>query len=83
MAELGSPTEAPEPAPAPQIGARGADDVALELMKFITVTTGYAKGAQSSPGFSGKSSGNRSAEEQAEALLELFIRCRRAVKEQK
>jgi hypothetical protein len=81
MAETGSPTEAPEPV-APQIGARSADEVALELMKFIAVTTGYAKSSHSSAGFSGKS-GNRSPEEQAESLLELFVRCRRAVRDQK
>jgi hypothetical protein len=82
MPETGSPTEALEPA-APQIGARSADEVALELTKFIAVTTGYAKGSQSSAGFSGKSAGGRSPEEQAESLLELFVRCRRAVREQK
>ncbi|MGC2659839.1 MAG: hypothetical protein WA324_17915 [Bryobacteraceae bacterium] len=53
------------------------DDVALELMKFIAVTTGYGKGT-SSAGFAGKAS--RSSEEYAEALLELFDRCRAAVK---
>jgi hypothetical protein len=82
MAETGSPIGAPENAPT-QAGARSADEVALELTKFIAVTTGYGKGSQSSAGFSGKASGNRSPEEQAEALLELFGRCRRAVKEEK
>jgi hypothetical protein len=82
MAETGIPTGAPENAPAPS-AARSADEVALELTKFIAVTTGYAKGSQSAAGFSGKTTGNRSAEEQADALLELFARCRRAVKEEK
>ena len=81
MAETGIPTGAPEAAPA-QAGARSADEVALELTKFIAVTTGYAKGSQSSAGFSGKANTSRSVEEQAEALLELFARCRRAVKEE-
>jgi hypothetical protein len=80
MDETGIPTGTPETAPAPG-GARSADEVALELTKFIAVTTGYAKGAQSSAGFSGKSGASRSAEEQAEALLELFERCRRAVRQ--
>jgi hypothetical protein len=53
--------------------------VAVELMKFIAVTTGYGKAPQSSAGFSGKPVA-RSAEEHAEALLELFERCRRVVK---
>jgi hypothetical protein len=82
MAETGIPTGALENAPA-QNTARSADEVALELTKFIAVTTGYGKGSQSSAGFSGKASGNRSAEEQADALLELFARCRRTVKEEK
>ncbi len=58
--------------------ARSKDDVALELMKFIAVTTGYGKSTGSSAGFSGKPV-TRTAEEQAEALLELFDRCRRVV----
>jgi hypothetical protein len=47
-------------------------------MKFIAVTTGYGKGSATATGFSGKPAG-RSAEEYAEALLELFERCRTVV----
>ncbi|HUI56168.1 MAG TPA: hypothetical protein VLY04_14430 [Bryobacteraceae bacterium] len=61
--------------------ARSADEVALELMKFIAVTTGYGKASQASTGFSGKPQ-TRSAEEHAEALLELFERCRKVVKKE-
>ncbi len=61
--------------------ARGKDEVALELMKFIAVSTGYAKPAQTGAGFSGKAA-VRSPEEQTEALLELFERCRRVVKKE-
>jgi hypothetical protein len=50
------------------------------MMKFIAVTTGYGRGSQSSAGFSGKP-GTRSPEEHAEALIELFQKCRRVVKE--
>jgi hypothetical protein len=83
MAEIGIPTEVPETPPAAGAG-RSADEVALELTKFIAVTTGYAKGIQSSAGFSGKAAaGNRSVEDQAEALLELFERCRRVVRQEK
>ena len=53
------------------------DEVALELMKFITVTTGYGKGL-SATGFGGKAP--RSAEEYADSLLELFERCRSVVR---
>ena len=61
-------------------GGRSQDEVALELMKFVAVTTGYGKPTQASAGFSGKPAA-RSAEEHAEALLELFNRCRKVVKE--
>jgi hypothetical protein len=54
------------------------DEIALELMKFIAMTTGYGKGVPTA-GFGGKEKGGRSAEEYAEALLELFDRCRSAV----
>jgi hypothetical protein len=45
-------------------------------MKFVAVTTGYGKGAGAT-GFSGKP--GKPAEEYAEALLELFDRCRTIV----
>jgi ATP:corrinoid adenosyltransferase len=53
------------------------DEIALELMKFIAVTTGYGKGTPTA-GFGGKSP--RTSDEYAEALLELFARCRTAVR---
>jgi len=59
---------------------KNTDDVALELMKFIAVTTGYGKGTPTA-GFGGK--GQRSSEEYADALLELFERCRAVVKKPK
>lgn len=79
MAE--TPTaEATPAAPSSATGpARSADEVALELMKFIAVATGYGRSSQPSAGFSGKPV-TRSAEEQAEALLGLFEQCRRVVK---
>jgi hypothetical protein len=55
---------------------RSKDEIALELMKFIVVTTGYGRGSGSgAAGFSGKPT-NKSAEEHADALLQLFDRCR-------
>ena len=68
------------PSTTPAAGGRTKDEVALDLMKFIAVATGYGKATQSSTGFSAKPS-TRSAEEHAEALLELFERCRKALKE--
>ncbi|MCX6896955.1 MAG: hypothetical protein NTZ16_16015 [Verrucomicrobia bacterium] len=55
---------------------RNKDDVALELMKFVAITTGYGKGI-SGTGFGGKAA--KSSEEYAEALLQLFERCRDVV----
>lgn len=52
------------------------DEIALELMKFIAVTTGYGKGAPVA-GFGGKPS--KTAEEYADSLLQLFERCRDTV----
>jgi hypothetical protein len=79
MAELGPPPSAQEAAAAPAAGGgRSKDEVALELMRFIAVTTGYGKATQSTAGFSAKpSAGN--AEEQATALLDLFEKCRQAI----
>jgi len=54
-----------------------SDEVALELMKFIAVTTGYGRGTPIA-GFGGK--GPRSSEEFADSLLELFERCRVVVR---
>lgn len=60
----------------PSWPARGADDVALELMKFIAMTTGYGKGAGAA-GFAGKAA--KTPEEYADALLQLYERCRAVV----
>jgi hypothetical protein len=54
------------------------DEIALELMKFIAVTTGYGKGGTGATGFGSKA--GRSSEEYTDSLLELFARCRSAVK---
>lgn len=58
--------------------ARSKDEVALELMKFIAVTTGYGKGA-SGTGYGTSKASSRSPEEYADTLLELFERCRNVV----
>lgn len=64
-----------EPQRSPACGpGRSKDEVALELMKFVALTTGYGKGAPAT-GYTSKSS--RTPEEYADALLELYQRCRR------
>jgi hypothetical protein len=55
---------------------RTRDEVALEMMKFIAVTTGYGKGTGAA-GFTGKTT--KTPEEYAETLLQLFQRCRSVV----
>jgi len=62
--------------PAPPVRSR--DEIAVELMKFIAIQTGYGRGSTPAAGFSGRPAA-RTPEEHAEALLELFERCRRAI----
>jgi hypothetical protein len=54
--------------------ARSREEIALELMKFVALTTGYGKGAPAA-GYTGKIA--HTPEEYADALLELYQRCRR------
>lgn len=58
---------------------KSPDELALELMKFIAVTTGYGKGTTTT-GFGSK--GPRSSEEYADSLIELFERCRTVLRKQ-
>ncbi len=78
MAEPAPPAAAPENAAPPAGPARSKDEIALELMKFIAVATGYGKNATIGAGFSAKP-GAKTPEEQADALLDLFERCRKVV----
>jgi hypothetical protein len=55
---------------------KNRDEVALEMMKFIAVTTGYGRGVGAA-GFTGKTS--KTPEEYADALLQLFERCKTVV----
>ncbi len=76
MAEPGLFSDAAQDGGAQQPSGRSKDEVALELMKFIAVTTGYGKGAPAA-GYTGKPT--RTAEEYADALLQLYRRCREAL----
>lgn len=62
------------------LAERSRDEVALEMMKFIAVTTGYGKGV-SAAGFTGKAA--KTPEEYADALLQLFERCRAVIGKEK
>jgi hypothetical protein len=60
----------------PPSGGASKEEVALELMRFIAGTTGYGK-ASAAAGFGGKNP--KTPEEQVEALLNLYERCRGVV----
>ena len=60
----------------PAGGATSKEEVALELMRFIAVTTGVGK-TSTGAGFAGKAP--KTPEEQVEALLHLYERCRDVV----
>jgi len=77
MAELAPTNPEQETHSAPSGPGRSKDEVALDLMRFIAVTTGYGKASQSA-GFSAKPAAG-SSEAHADALLELYDKCRRAV----
>jgi hypothetical protein len=63
------------------VGARRNEDIALDLMKFIAITTGYGKTGAPGAGFSG--SADTKADEYAGQLLELYGRCLNAVQGKK
>lgn len=72
-----------EEAPATGSGAaRRNEDIALDLMKFIAMTTGYGRTAAGGVGFSGSGSAAK-PEDYAEKLLELYGRCLGAVNTKK
>ncbi len=52
------------------------EEVALELMRFIASTTGMGK-TSAGAGFTGKA--QKTTEEQVDALLQLYERCRGVV----
>jgi hypothetical protein len=56
--------------------ALNKDEVALELMRFIASTTGMGK-TSSGAGFAGKAP--KTTEEQVDALIQLYERCRTVV----
>ncbi len=57
---------------------RRNEDIALDLMKFVAMTTGYGRTTSSGVGFQGTGSAAK-PEEYAERLLELYGQCLNAV----
>jgi hypothetical protein len=62
------------------LGARRNEDIALDLLKFLTNTAGVGRPAVASTGFSGAAAPK--PEEQVNHLLELYGRCLKAVEGQ-
>ena len=58
-------------------GLRRTEDIALDMMKFIAMTTGYGKTGAPGAGFQGGTVNK--AEDYASHLLELYARCLSAV----
>jgi hypothetical protein len=60
-------------------GARRNEDIALDLMKFVAMTTGYGRTTSSGVGFQGTGAAAK-PEDYANHLLELYGRCLGAVR---
>ena len=58
--------------------ARRNEDIALDLMKFVAMTTGYGRTTSTGVGFTGSGSAAK-PEDYADKLLELYGRCLGAV----
>ena len=67
-----------EEGPALHAGARRNEDIALDLMKFVAMTTGYGRTTSSGVGFQGSGSAAK-PEDYAAHLLELYGKCLGAV----
>lgn len=67
-----------EEGPALHAGSRRNEDIALDLMKFVAMTTGYGRTTSSGVGFQGTGSASK-PDEYAAHLLELYGKCLSAV----
>ncbi len=64
--------------PGTPMGARRNEDIALDMMRFIAMTTGYGKTASGGVGFQGGGAAAK-PEDYAAHLLELYGKCLRAI----
>jgi hypothetical protein len=62
--------------------ARRNEDIALDLMKFVAMTTGYGRTTAGGVGFQGGGAAAK-PEDYANHLLELYARCLQAVQNKK
>jgi len=63
-------------------GSRRNEDIALDLMKFVAMTTGYGRTSSAGVGFQGGGTASK-PEDYANHLLELYGRCLQAVQGKK
>jgi hypothetical protein len=64
--------------PSLSMGSRRNEDIALDLMKFVAMTTSYGKTTGTGVGFQGTGAAAK-PEEYAAQLLELYGRCLQSV----
>lgn len=67
-----------EEGPTTHTSARRDEDIALDLMKFVAMTTGYGRTTSSGVGFQGTGSASK-PEDYAAQLLELYGKCKSVV----
>lgn len=67
-----------EEVPSITAGQRRNEDIALDLMKFIAMTTGYGRTTSTGAGFQGTGSAAK-PEDYANHLLELYGKCLQAL----
>jgi hypothetical protein len=63
------------------VGSRRDEDIALDMMKFIALQTGYGRTSSGGTGFKGETPSR--ADEHAGHLIELYTRCLQAVGKKK
>jgi hypothetical protein len=63
-------------------GARRNEDIALDLMKFVAMTTGYGRTTSSGVGFQGGGAASK-PEDYAGHLLELYTKCLHTVQQKR
>jgi len=69
-------------APGTTAGSRRDEDIALDLMKFVAMTTGYGRTSSSGVGFQGGGAASK-PEDYATHLLDLYGRCLQVVQGKK
>jgi hypothetical protein len=67
-----------EAVPGISVGSRRNEDIALDMMKFVAMTTGYGKTSSTGVGFQGGGAAAK-PEDYAAHLLELYGKCLAAV----